>query len=318
MLRGRDLLDHLGAVLLPVGSFFSALSLASAALIAAGSIAWRRWGRGRRISVALMQRTLFPRRQFLNASTRADAGFFLLNNFATGAMIGWALLSYAAVTDWATHALSIAFGPAPAPCLPALEADLVITIALFLAYEFAYWLDHFLSHTVPVFWEFHRVHHTAERLTPLTVFRVHPVETLKFYNISVVVMACTNAAVGYALGRPGHGYLLNGTNVIMLVAIYLTLHLQHSEVWIAFTGRLGRIVASPAHHQLHHSSDPAHFGRNLGSGLALFDWMFGTLLVPTRERPPLVFGVEPGRTEPHTVTGGLVTPFVRLGALIGR
>ena len=70
--------------------------------------------------------------------------------------------------------------------------------------------------------------------------------------------------------------------------IYVYVHLQHSQVWIAFTGWLGRLFMSPAHHQIHHSSNPAHFNKNLGSCLALWDWMFGTLHVPSadaRSRP---------------------------------
>jgi len=39
--------------------------------------------------------------------------------------------------------------------------------------------------------------------------------------------------------------------------------------------------------------------------------LFGTLLAPQKHRQNLVFGVEPGQHSPHTITGGLVTPFVR-------
>jgi sterol desaturase/sphingolipid hydroxylase (fatty acid hydroxylase superfamily) len=41
-------------------------------------------------------------------------------------------------------------------------------------------------------------------------------------------------------------------------------------MWIAFTGVAGRILQSPAHHQLHHSANPAHFDRNLGFALAFW------------------------------------------------
>ena len=50
------------------------------------------------------------------------------------------------------------------------------TIAiLFLAYELGYWLNHYLSHRIAFLWEFHKVHHSATVLTPLTNFRVHPI-----------------------------------------------------------------------------------------------------------------------------------------------
>jgi sterol desaturase/sphingolipid hydroxylase (fatty acid hydroxylase superfamily) len=246
------------------------------------------------------------------ASIRADAGFFLLNNFAAGALIGWALFSFAGMEQAAQLGLTAVFGPSH-PRLPPLPAELLQTAAMFLAYEFAYWFDHWLKHQVPFLWEFHRVHHTAETLTPATVFRVHPIDSLLFYNIAVITMALTNAVVAQMTGLPGHGITIGGSNILALAGIFLLGHLQHSHMWIAFTGRLGRVLLSPAHHQIHHSDNPAHYGKNLGSSLAIFDAMFGTLLVPEKRRQNLVFGVgaEPGERGPHTISGALVTPFVR-------
>jgi sterol desaturase/sphingolipid hydroxylase (fatty acid hydroxylase superfamily) len=79
-------------------------------------------------------------------------------------------------------------------------------------------------------------------------------------------------------------------------------------MWIAFRGVLGRIFVSPAYHQVHHSSNPKHFNKNFGSCLALWDWMFGTLYVPEKEREPLTFGF-PDQPNAHTVKGELVDPF---------
>ena len=70
---------------------------------------------------------------------------------------------------------------------------------------------------------------------------------------------------------------------------------------------LGRIFVSPAHHQVHHSGNPKHFNKNFGSCLALWDWMFGTLYVPEKEREPLSFGF-PDRADAHTFKGELVDP----------
>ena len=288
---------ELSRVLLSPGSQFSLLSLASALVIAAGVFAHQQRARGRQVRFKVLVRALFPRRILRSASSRADLGFALLNIFATGALIGWALLSATAVSHWTQAGM---------------------TVLLFLVYEFAYWLDHWLSHAVPVLWEFHRVHHTAETLSPLTVFRVHPVESLKFANISALLLGLAHGAASWLIGGPAHEAAISGSNVVLLAFIFTTIHLQHSHVWIAFTGPWGRVFASPAHHQIHHSADPAHFGKNLGSCLALFDWLFGTLRIPSRERERLVFGVEPGQESPHTLVGGLVSPFVRAGATLKR
>jgi sterol desaturase/sphingolipid hydroxylase (fatty acid hydroxylase superfamily) len=298
-------------LLVSPGSTFSAFSLTTALIIAATAITLRRIARGRRTSFKLLRRAMFPRWLMFSASTRADIGFWLLNTMATGMMIGWAALSFPAVAKWTSAVLVMLLGPQPAPWLAPPAVAAIQTFAMFLAYELAYWLDHYLSHEIPFLWEFHRVHHTAETLSPITVFRVHPIDSLVFYNIMVLIMAPTSAIFGFLLGTPGHDLTLDGTNVIVLTYIFTTFHLQHSHIWIAFTGTLGRIFASPAHHQIHHSSDPDHFGRNLGAGLAVFDWLFGTLRIPRERSECLTFGVEPSQHAPHTIAGGLITPFVR-------
>ncbi|HEY2660412.1 MAG TPA: sterol desaturase family protein [Caulobacteraceae bacterium] len=304
-------LHVLGALLFQPGSSFSVFSLLSAMIIAVGAMAAQRRARGRRFNPGLMPRALFPRRIVRSASTKSDLGFFLLNVFALGGLIGWGLLSYGAVSHWTQETLVGAFGGHPFGVLDPRLVRVVMTGTLFLVYEFAYWLDHYLSHSVPFLWEFHRVHHTAETLTPLTVFRVHPVDTLKFFNIVALLTGAAGGLVGYLAGGLTNDLNVQGSNIILLAFIFVTVHLQHSHVWIAFTGGWGRIFASPAHHQIHHSADPAHFGKNLGSCLALWDWMFGTLRMPNQAREPLVYGVEPGQASPHTITGGLITPFAR-------
>jgi hypothetical protein len=75
---------------------------------------------------------------------------------------------------------------------------------------------------------------------------------------------------------------------------------------------------SPAHHQLHHSADPAHFNCNLGASLAIWEWLVGSLRMPTVEPPRLAFGVSGHAHDPHGVMGLVVDPVVNaFRALIG-
>ena len=299
------------SLLLRPGSMFSLLSLASALALAVGVLAQRRRARGRAVRVRVLMRALLPRRLLRGASMRADLGFFLLNTLITGTLIGWAVTSSTTVGRLTREILAATVGPV-APMAPGpWAAGAIRTPLIFLAFEFGYWLDHYLKHRVPALWAFHRVHHAAETLSPLTVFRVHPVDSVIFVNI---VALCSGIAAGTAdalTGIRGGEFTLWGTNVVLLGFTLTVQHLQHSHLWIAFTGIWGRLLASPAHHQLHHSSDPAHYGKNLGSFLSLWDWLFGTLLIPERGRGKLTFGGEAAADWPHSVTGGLVTPFAR-------
>ena len=184
---------------------------------------------------------------------------------------------------------------------------------LFLAYELGYWFNHWLSHKVPVLWEFHKVHHTAEVLTPLTNFRVHPVYAWVFANILAFSAAVANGFGNYMFGDTAYQYAINDTNIILVLFIHAYVHLQHSHMWISFRGVLGRLFISPAHHQVHHSDNPKHFNKNFGSCLALWDWMFGTLYVPAKEREPLAFGFD-DHPDAHTVKGELVDPLINAAA----
>ena len=64
---------------------------------------------------------------------------------------------------------------------------------------------------------------------------------------------------------------------------------------------------------MHHSDNPKHFDKNFGSCLALWDWMFGTLYVPQKEREPITFGFA-DRADAHTVKGELVNPLIDAAA----
>jgi sterol desaturase/sphingolipid hydroxylase (fatty acid hydroxylase superfamily) len=114
----------------------------------------------------------------------------------------------------------------------------------------------------------------------------------------------------YLFGDTAYQYALNDTNIILVLFIHAYVHLQHTHMWISFRGMLGRIFVSPAHHQVHHSSNPKHFDKNFGSCLALWDWMFGTLYVPEKEREKLNFGFA-DHADAHSFKGEMVTPFVQ-------
>jgi len=292
---------------LGVGSSFSAASLISALCIAVVFLLVRGRPNKKRITVRLLRRALFPR-WLRRASFRADIGFLLLNVLATGLLFGWAIVSARFVSDAVSGALTGMFGVLPKPGVNEFIGKSVATVLLFLAYELAYWVDHYLSHRIPLLWDFHKVHHTAEVLSPLTNFRVHPVDSVVFANILGVFMGVTSGVVSY--GQLGGGFELGGQNVILVAFFFVTVHLQHSHLWIATTGLLGRVFLSPAHHQIHHSDKPVHFNKNFGSCLSVWDWLFGTLHMPERERERLTFGVERRTRAHHTAIGGLVTPFV--------
>ncbi len=291
-------------------------SLGVALLVAAMFTIWKRWPKRKSFRLRALLRLLFPRRVWLSASAKADYGFVLFNSLMVGVLFGWAVLTFNQVSIWTSTLLTGAFGPMAATEMSAVVTTTLMTVALFVAYEFGYWVDHYLKHRIPVLWEFHKVHHQAEVLTPMTNFRMHPFDSIVFYNITALSTGMANGLLSFAFGKPLGAFTIEGANLILVAFTYVTLHLQHTHMWIPFTGWLGRVLLSPAHHQIHHSMNPIHFDRNFGGCLSLFDWVFGTLHLPTKDRQKIKFGVEPEAGDPHSITGGLITPVVRALSLL--
>jgi sterol desaturase/sphingolipid hydroxylase (fatty acid hydroxylase superfamily) len=291
-------------------STLSLASLACALAVAVGVLVLRRrQRRGRSPSLRLLARALFPRSLFKSQTGGTDVFYVAFNTLVLGGAFGWAVVSGGWWSTLARDSLTEAFG-APALAWPYWLMAGLATLLVFLAYELGYWVDHWSSHRIPALWEFHKTHHSAERLTPITVFRVHPGEMVKFMNILALFMGLANGAAAWAFDGAG-GVMFSGTNAILVVFVYLFLHLQHSQVWITFPGVLGRIFMSPAHHQIHHSVSAEHYDRNFGSCLCIWDRIFGTYHGPSAIPQRLRFGLVGEPQGSGGVTGLLIDPFTR-------
>jgi sterol desaturase/sphingolipid hydroxylase (fatty acid hydroxylase superfamily) len=306
------------ATLLSPSSICSVYSLGAALMIAFAWLAWRRRRRHRRVVLRALARAVFSRRVLFHRSTLADLAYCVIGLATLGAIIGWAVVSTSWISDGVAAFLARWLGPHPEPQAPAVVLNALRTLALFLAYDLGFFVDHSLKHRIPALWELHKAHHSAEVLTPLVNFRVHPLDSLILANNLGLVIGVIGGAAQYALGRQAVSFTLFDQNVLMLLYIYLTAQLQHSQIWIPFTGVWGRVFMSPAHHQLHHSTDPAHFNCNLGASLAIWDWLVGSLLMPPVQPPGLAFGVSGHRHDPHGVIGLVVDPAVNAVAALYR
>ena len=312
---GSGVTDHLMRVYNFVTSWPGAntsIAMLTVSLVIAVIYLATRGGRRRpRLRFVRILKILLPARYVFQRTHFFDILMFVFNTRVVGLAIGWFLLSGTAVSRWTFTTLTDAFGAQAPSQWPYWLIMVTGSLLVFLSYEFGYWTDHFLSHKIPFLWEFHKVHHQAEALSPATNFRVHPVDTMVFSNILCLTMGPVNGALCYAFGLPFEQASLFGYFTILTFFAYVVVQLQHSHVWIPFTGIWGKIFVSPAHHQIHHSSNPIHFDKNMGSCLAIFDWLFGTLHLPTRKREKLTFGSKSDVKDPHTLVEGLINPYIR-------
>ena len=268
--------------------------LLSALAIAVALYAWTARRRGGSTRTALAG--YFNKRIWWHRSAKVDYRYHLLNGMIWPAVFFPFLVTGAAIGVETRTFLEWVFGTIDAPLAVGTTATVAYSITFFLAYDFGRYCGHSLQHNVPFLWQFHKVHHSAEVLTPATSSRAHPVDL-------AVMALCGNIGIGLATGPflyffGGEVGLVTFLKLhIALFAYQLVANLRHSHVWLSYGPVLGRLFISPAQHQIHHSTNPAHFGKNRGFGLAIWDWMFGTLYV-TGPEEKLEFGLGDG-TEPR-------------------
>ncbi|WP_304545893.1 sterol desaturase family protein [Sulfurimonas microaerophilic] len=179
------------------------------------------------------------------------------------------------------------------------------TLSVFLVNDFTrYWLHRFM-HESPLLWKFHRVHHSAEVLNPLTFYRVHPVENILFgLRYALGVGAVTGIFI-YFFGANIGVVEIAGVNAITFIFGIAGSNLRHSHIPLRY-GVLERVVISPFLHQLHHAKKSMN--KNYGSVLSIWDQMFKTYYV-TQSTSKLVFGADVKHT---TVLEVLYEPFVSI------
>ncbi|MEH6446562.1 MAG: sterol desaturase family protein [Oceanospirillaceae bacterium] len=150
------------------------------------------------------------------------------------------------------------------------------TLFVFLFDDFARFLLHKLMHEIPWLWSFHKTHHSATVLTPLTVLRSHPVEGLIFAIRSAIVQGSSIALFLFFFPDQVDLYTVLKVNVFIFVFNMLGSNLRHSHISIRYWRWLETVLISPAQHQIHHSANPHHFNKNYGAAIALWDKIFNS------------------------------------------
>ena len=167
----------------------------------------------------------------------------------------------------------------------------VFTVFYFIFDDFSRFGVHYCMHRIPALWEFHKFHHSAETLTPLTVTRTHPIEGIIFILRTATVQGVTIALFVGLFGSRVDLLTIYGVSIFGFMFHSLGSNLRHSHISIRYPSAVERIFISPAQHQLHHSSNPRHFDRNFGVVLAIWDRIFGSFHPSTAEQ--ISFGLGP-------------------------
>ncbi len=144
-------------------------------------------------------------------------------------------------------------------------------LAMALLFSFMNYWFHRLLHT-KLFWEIHKVHHSAENYNVLLPYRNHPVDFIFATFYAAAVFAVLGIGVEVLLAWLGAN------------AVYQSMVHSHYDWkrWLEY------IFITPAAHRIHHSTAPEHYNSNFAI-FSIWDRLFGTYIAPKGEK--INFGI---------------------------
>lgn len=263
-------------------------------------------------------RKLFDRGVFFSSSAKADYKIFVINRIftlfispllITQMTIATAIFFFLHGVDWISKGQ---FAETPKPVVVTL-----FTLSMFIFDDFTKFLLHRWMHRWPLLWAIHKVHHSAETLTPITVYRVHPLEGVLYGLRSVFVQGSLIPVFLFFFGGTVDLVTVVGVNALVFVFHVTGSNLRHSHIDIHYWPWLERILISPAQHQLHHSTAVEHYDKNFGVALAIWDWLFGSLHLSEKGRD-LRFGLDAKEASASELTDIYLRPFRDMWAVLRR
>ncbi len=162
---------------------------------------------------------------------------------------------------------------------------------MFLTDLVQYWF-HRAFHRVPWLWNFHAVHHSAQKMDWIAGSRMHLLETLLLRSFTTMPMYL----MGFA--EPAlYAYIF---------FVYLSSVFVHSNLRLSF-GFLQYLVATPRYHHWHHGIDNEAIDVNFAVHFPILDRIFGTYHLPP-EAWPTGYGIE-NHPVPHGYWRQFLYPF---------
>jgi sterol desaturase/sphingolipid hydroxylase (fatty acid hydroxylase superfamily) len=139
-------------------------------------------------------------------------------------------------------------------------------IAAFMLMDLSIYFQHVMFHSLPMFWRFHRVHHSDLDCDITTGLRFHPFEIL----LSMLIKFLTIAAFGIPVLAV----------VIFEIILNAASMFTHSNIRIPekIEPVLRLFIVTPDMHRIHHSINENETNSNFGFFISLWDRIFGTYI----------------------------------------
>ena len=221
---------------------------------------------------------VFDKKIFFSKSSKSDYSVFVINRIFTF-FVSPLLLTQMAIATVIFHFLHKIdlFNVSIFSNFSKVWIVLLFTVFIFILDDITKYFVHRWMHKWPILWSLHKVHHSATKLTPITIYRTHPLEGIVFSLRGAFTQGISISIFVYLFGNSVDLITILGVNIIVFTFNIAGSNLRHSHIGIRYWTWLEYIFISPAQHQLHHSIAEAHHDKNFGASLALWDWLFGSL-----------------------------------------
>lgn len=258
---------------------------------------------------------LFPKSIYSHKSSILDFKYYIINRvFVDAAFLVALIESFFLSSELFEAALQRLFHSPGHTFEVTTASQIFYTAAIVVAADLGFFIGHYLGHKVPLFWEFHKVHHSAPVLNPITNYRFHPLDRLQIGFWIGILTGIVKGGYGFIFANAiGELPLVSGA---ILLLLYLPVNLRHSHIWLSYGRRLSHILSSPAQHQIHHGTAARHLDKNFGLLFSVWDYLAGTLYIP-KGKEELVMGLTDQEHEEYDSVWKLYTlPLVKATRLV--
>ncbi len=262
---------------------------------------------------------VFDKKILLSGSAISDYKMFLINRVLMLVLSPYLLTQLAVATFFYYSLLSLPVSSFLSSLngVPTVIVATLFTVVFFTFDDFTKYWVHRWMHKWPILWALHKVHHSAETLNPITVYRTHPLEGILFSLRGAFSQGIVISMFFFIFGDKVDLVTILGVNFLVFSFHVAGSNLRHSHIDIKYWSWLEKILISPAQHQLHHSLDERHYDKNFGAALAIWDWIFGSLH-HSENIDDLVLGVEDDDFNPRSVKELYLKPLKEILSILSE